>query len=204
MTNKKRRRYTDDYQLPPRREEARKSAARAAGWKPRPKLPQRRAILAMSGVFLLCVGITLGLWLPSHSLVQDLRSRGVNSAATVVGVDSKPKYVKVRLVSGPRAGSEVKLSDYAGMYPDVHTDAALVVTYDRDDPSRILARAWVVDPPPNLPVYATSALALLCLGLATAVIWRRLWILRKLGSDEPSGSSTGGNKPRYEGVRNMS
>ncbi|GAA2415800.1 hypothetical protein GCM10010255_62670 [Streptomyces coeruleofuscus] len=108
-------------------------------WQPRPKLPQRRVILAMSGVFLLCVGMTLGLWLPSHSLVQDLRSRGVNSAATVVGVDSKPKYVKVRLVSGPRAGSEVKLSDYAGMYPDMHTDAALVVTYDRDDPSRILA-----------------------------------------------------------------
>ncbi|GAA2415808.1 hypothetical protein GCM10010255_62680 [Streptomyces coeruleofuscus] len=60
------------------------------------------------------------------------------------------------------------------------------------------------DPPANLPVYGTSALALLCLGLATAVIWRRLWMLRTFGSDEPSGSSTGGNKPRDEGVRNMS
>ncbi|MGA5135668.1 hypothetical protein [Streptomyces azureus] len=180
------------YQLPPHVEEARRAVARVAAWKLRPPLPQRRVILGMPGIFLLCVGVTLLLWLPPHYLVQDLRSRGVDSAATVVDVDSKPEFVKVRLLSGPKAGTEVKLSDYAGMYPDTHTDAALVVTYDRDDPSRILTRAWVEDPPANLPAYGTSALAVLCLGLATAVIWRRLWILRTFGPDEPPSSSAGG------------
>jgi hypothetical protein len=99
------------YRLPPHVESARQEAARARVWKPRPRLPQLRVILAGLGLFLLCVGMTLAFLLPSHSLVQDLRSRGVSAAATVVGVDTKPKYVKVRLVSSPKAGTEVKLSD---------------------------------------------------------------------------------------------
>ncbi|GGU11597.1 hypothetical protein [Streptomyces coeruleorubidus] len=202
MAKKKIKRDTGRYQLPPRVKEARKVAAEATAWKPRPKLPQRRVILAMSGIFVLCIGIALTLWLPPRYLIQDLRSRGVDSVATVVGVDSKPKYVKVRLVTGPRAGNEVKLSDYAGMYPDTHTDATLVVTYDRDHPSRVLVRSWVEDPPANLPAYGTSALAVICLGLATAVTFRRLWILRTFGPEEPPASSTGGNEPRAEGVRN--
>ncbi|GAA2763782.1 hypothetical protein GCM10010103_28230 [Streptomyces paradoxus] len=203
MAKKKRKPRTGQHQLPPHVKEARKAVAEAAAWKPRPKLPQRRVILAMSGISLLCIGIALALWLPSYYLVRDLRSRGVDSAATVVDVDSKPKFVKVRLVSGPRAGDEVRMSDYAGMYPDTHADASLVVTYDRDNPSRILARAWVEDPPANLPAYGTSALAIICFGLATAVIWRRLWILRTFGPDEPVALSTADNKPSDEGVPKM-
>ncbi|MEU0246010.1 hypothetical protein ABZ192_17025 [Streptomyces sp. NPDC006235] len=171
-------RHTGRYQLPPHVEAARKAAAGAAGWKPRPPLPQLRVILAGSGLFLLCAGMALAFFLPSHSLVQDLRSRGVSAASTVVGVDSKPKYVKVRLVSGPEAGTEVKLSEYAGMLPETQTDASMIVTYDPEVPSRILTQGWVEDPPANLPGYGASALAVICLGLTTAVIWRRLWILR--------------------------
>ncbi|GAA2323118.1 hypothetical protein GCM10010234_81560 [Streptomyces hawaiiensis] len=201
MAKKKRKAGASQHQLPPHMEQARKAIAEAKAWKPRPKLPQRRVIWAISGIFLLCIGLSLALWLPPHFLVQDLRSRGVDAAATVVGVDSKPKYVKVRLVTGPEAGTEVKLSDYAGMYPDTHTSASLVVTYDRDDPSRILTRAWVEDPPANLPAFGTSALAAICLGLTTAVIWRRLWILRTFGPEEPRASSTGAKKNRDEVVR---
>ncbi|MEU9572904.1 hypothetical protein AB0D62_24160 [Streptomyces massasporeus] len=201
MPKKKRKAGASQYQLPPHVEEARKTRAEAKAWKPRPNLPPRRVIWAISGTFLLCIGLSLALWLPPHFLVQDLRSRGVDSAATVVGIDSKPKYVKVRLVTGPEAGTEVKLSDYAGMYPNTHTSASLVVTYDRDDPSRILTRAWVEDPPANLPAVGTSALAVICLGLTTAVVWRRLWILRTFGPVEPAASSTGAEKDPEEVVR---
>ncbi|MFF9811368.1 DUF3592 domain-containing protein [Streptomyces coeruleorubidus] len=178
------------YRLPPHVESARQEAARARAWKPRPRLPQLRVILAGLGLFLLCVGMTLAFVLPSHSLVQDLRSRGVSAAATVVGVDTKPKYVKVRLVSSPKAGTEVKLSDYAGMLPETQTGASMIVTYDPQDPSRILAKSWAEDPPANLPAYGTSALAVIFLGLAAAVTWRRLWILRTFGPDAPPASST--------------
>ncbi|GHD31880.1 hypothetical protein GCM10010313_75800 [Streptomyces violarus] len=201
MAKKKSKRHTDQYQLPPHVEEARRAVARAAAWKPRPPLPQLRVILVGFGLFLLCVGMALAFLLPPHSLVQDLRSRGVSAAATVVGVDSKPKYVKVRLVSSPKAGTEVKLWDYAGMLPETQTGASMIVMYDPKDPSRILAQSWVEDPPANLPAYGTSALAIICLGLATAVTWRRIWILRTFGPEEPPASSAGGNKPRDKGVR---
>ncbi|MFF5314908.1 hypothetical protein [Streptomyces massasporeus] len=140
--------------------------------------------------------------LPSRSLVQDLRSHGEGAAATVIGVDSKPKYVKVRLVSSPKAGTEVKLSDYAGMLPETETGASMIVTYDPEDPSRILAQSWVEDPPANLPAYGTSALAVICLGLTTAVIWRRFRILRTFGPEKPSASSTGGEKPSDKSTGN--
>ncbi|MER5829239.1 DUF3592 domain-containing protein [Streptomyces sp. NPDC002130] len=152
-------------------------------------------------LFLLCVGMVLALVLPSRSLVQDLRSRGVSAAATVVGVDSKPKYVKVRLVSGPKTGTEVKLWDYAGMLPETQAGASIIVMYDPEDPSRILARSWVEDPPANVPAYGTSALAVVFLGLTTAVVWRRLWILRTFGPEEPPASSTVGAKPGDKAVR---
>ncbi|MEV0981306.1 hypothetical protein [Streptomyces sp. NPDC049915] len=58
------------------------------------------------------------LCLPANSLLEDLCSRGVTTVAEVIGVDNKPKYVKVRFAQGPERGTEVKLSDYAGMYPD--------------------------------------------------------------------------------------
>ncbi|MFI0270592.1 hypothetical protein [Streptomyces luteogriseus] len=153
-----------------------------------------RVILGITGMFLLCAGMALALWLPPYYLVQDLRSRGVDSVSTVVGVDTKPKYVKVRFVSGPRAGGEVELTDYAGMYPETHTGAPLVVTYDRKDPGHVLARAWVEDPPTNLPAYGSSLLAFVFLAFTTAVIWRRLWILRTFGPEEPPASSTADDK----------
>ncbi|MEU0176883.1 DUF3592 domain-containing protein [Streptomyces massasporeus] len=195
MTKKRRKNTAKQYQLPPHIKRAHQEVAEAKAWKPRPPLPQVRVILVGFGLFLLCVGMALFFLLPSHSLVQDLRSRGVSAAATVVGVDSKPKYVKVRLVSSPKAGTEVKLWDYAGMLPETQTGASMIVTYDPEDPSRILAQSWVEDPPANLPAYGTSALAVICLGLTTAVIWRRLWILRTFGPEEPPASSTGGKKP---------
>ncbi len=176
--SKKKWRPANGYQLPPHVDRARQAASRAAEWKPRPKPPQRRVILTMFGMSLLCLGMTAAFWFPAHALAEDLRSRGVTSAATVVAVDSNPKYVKVRLISGPRAGEEVKVSDYAGMYPDVHRDGAMLVTYDAHQPARVLSRAWVEDPPANLPAYGTSALSVLCLSLTTVAVIRRLRIMR--------------------------
>lgn len=185
---KKNRRPADEYQLPAHVDRARRAVTGAAGWKPRPKPPQRRVILAGLGMSLLCAGMTAALWLPPHFLVQDLRSRGVTSAATVVGVDSKPKSVTVRFVSGPQRGDEAQLWDYAGMYPEARPGVGLLVTYDPDQPSRVLSHGWVEDPPANLPAYGTSALTLVLLSLTTAVVVRRVRILRSSGAEtEASG-----------------
>ncbi|MCX5060617.1 hypothetical protein OOK12_27070 [Streptomyces sp. NBC_00452] len=181
MAEKKSKRPADQFRLPPHSDESRQAAIRMAEWKRRPKLPQRRVLLGGFSLFLLCVGMALALWLPSQSLVHDLRSRGVTAVATVVGVDSEPTYVRVRLVSSTEAGTEVKLSDYAGMYPDTHTGKSMLVTYDPEEPSRILAQNWVANPPPNLPTYGTSALAFVFLGLTVAVLLRRRWVLRTFG-----------------------
>jgi hypothetical protein len=104
--------------------------------------------------------MSLFLWLPACSVVQGLRDHGVTVVATVTGVDNRPKYVKVRFNQGPVKGTEVKLGDYAGMYPTTHVGKPMLVTYDPEDPSRSLARHWVESPPPILPAYGTSALAL--------------------------------------------
>ncbi|MFJ5731583.1 hypothetical protein [Streptomyces paradoxus] len=96
-------------------------------------------------------------------------------------MDSKPKYVEVRFVSGPQMGEEVKLTDYAGMYPESSPGGSILVTYDPEQPSRVLSRDWVEDPPANLPAYGTSALTLVFLSLATAVTIRRIRILRSSG-----------------------
>lgn len=201
MAKKKSKRPADQYQLPAHVREARQAAARVAEWKPRPKLPPRRLILAQFGMSLLCAGMALLLWLPTQSLVQDLRSRGVTAVATVVGVDSKPKYVKVRLVTSPKAGTEVKLSEYAGMLPETHTNASMVVAYDPKDPSRIMARSWVEDPPVSLQTYLASALALVFLVFAVALILRRRWVLRTFGPEDPPASPTDDKKPGSGSVR---
>lgn len=146
----------------------------------------------MFGLFFLCIGMVLALVLPARALLKDLRSRGVSAAATVIAVDSNPKYVKVRLVSSPEAGTEVKLWDYSGMLPEAKTGDSMIVTYDYKDPSRVLAQSWVEDPPANLPAYGVSALAAICLGLATAVTWRRIWVLRTFGPEKTPVVSTGG------------
>ncbi|MGW6543353.1 hypothetical protein ACWGBH_10955 [Streptomyces massasporeus] len=98
-------------------------------------------------------------------------------------MDSKPKYVKVRFVSGPRTGDEVRLTDYAGMYPEARSGGNLLVTYDPEQPSQVLSHAWVKDPPADLPAYGTSALTLVFLCLTTAVVVRRVRILRGSGTE---------------------
>ena len=183
MTKKKRKRPAEQYQLPPHVKRSQQEVAEARAWRPQPPLPRLRLMLSTFGLCLLCVGMVLSLALPSHFLVQDLRSRGVSAAATVVGVDSKPKYVKVRLVSSPQAGTEVKLWDYAGMLPETQTGASMIVTYDPEDPSRILTQSWVKDPPPNLPAYGTAAIAAFFLLGTVALVFRRRWILRNWPSD---------------------
>ncbi|MFF7732402.1 hypothetical protein [Streptomyces sp. NPDC007984] len=183
MTKKKKKRPAKQYQLPPHITRSSERAAEARAWRPRPPLPPRRLILSMIGLCLLSIGIVLSLTLPSHFLVEDLRSRGVSAAATVVGVDSKPKYVKVRLVSSPKAGTRVKLWDYAGMLPETEAGASMIVTYDPEDPSRILTQSWVKDPPINLPAYGTSALAAFFLLGTVALVFRRRWVLRNWPSD---------------------
>ena len=183
MTKKKRKRPAEQYQLPPHIKRSHQEVAEARAWRPQPPLPPRRLILSMVGLCLLSIGRVLSLTLPAHFLVQDLRSRGVSAAATVVGADSKPKYVKVRLVSSPKAGTEVKLWDYAGMLPETQTGASMIVTYDPEDPSRILTQSWVKDPPINLPAYGTSALAAFFLLGTVALVFRRRWILRNWPSD---------------------
>lgn len=190
MGKKKKKRQGDQYQLPPKAERARQISASAAARKPRPPLPPNRAILGGFILFLLFAGFTLALWLPAHSLVQDLRSRGITVAATVTAVDSNPKYVKVRLAQGPKAGDQIQLWDYSGMYPNSHVGDSMVVTYDPTNPSRSLSREWVANPPVNLPVYGTSALALLCLAGTAVVVLHRRKILRTFGPESPPAPAT--------------
>lgn len=199
--NRRQRRPADGYHLPSKVEQARQAKARVAQFRPRPRLPQWRVISVAIGMFTLCVGMTLFLWLPARSTVQHLRSQGVTVAATVISTDDKPKYVKVRLVQGPKSGTAVKLTDYAGMYPDTHAGASMLVTYDPKDMSRSLAHDWVEDPPANLPAYGTSVLSLVCLALTVAVVLRRRWVLHTFGSDTPPGPSGSGEKPGSGNVR---
>ncbi|MGW4022733.1 hypothetical protein [Streptomyces sp. NPDC005009] len=172
MASKKR--LADQHQVPPRVLKAQQLAARRRTWETRPLIPRPRQILGVLGMSVLCAGLALAFWIPSRSLVQDLRDGGVTVAARVTGVDSKPKYVRVEFVQGPKSGTEVELWDYAGMLPDVHPGDAVVVTYDPGDPHRSLPHAWVTDPPPNLPAYGSSAIAaFLFTGAAVGTIRRR-------------------------------
>ncbi|GAB2780252.1 hypothetical protein GCM10027073_11180 [Streptomyces chlorus] len=175
MTKKKH--PSDQYHLPPHVAKEQRLAAMRAVWMPCPELPQRRLILGIFGIFLLGLVLSLALWLPPHFLLRDLRARGITVAAVVTGVDNKPKYVKVRLAQGPKSGTEVKLGDYAGMYPDTQTGDIMLVTYDPKNPSRSLSHSWVIDPPFNVPAYGISALTTFFL-TGTVVMTLRRRILR--------------------------
>ncbi|WP_143668882.1 MULTISPECIES: DUF3592 domain-containing protein [unclassified Streptomyces] len=198
---KKKRRPADQYQLPPNVERARQAAAGRADFKPRPPLPPWRVIWACIGFVALCVGMALVFWLPSRSLVEDLRSRGVTVAATVVDVDTKPKYVKVRFAQGPRRGTTVKLSEIAGMLPDAHSGDSMQVTYDPNDPSRSLDHSWVMAPPANLPLYGVSALAAFFLSGAVVLTLRRRWILRTWPPESPVSDPEHPQKAGTKSVR---
>ncbi|UOB11015.1 hypothetical protein MQE23_18915 [Streptomyces sp. HP-A2021] len=195
------RRPADNYRLPPRAERARQAAARVAQFKPRPPLPGLRVIWACIGLCASFVGMALFFWLPSRSLVEDLRSHGVTVAATVIDVDTKPKYVKIRLVQGPEKGTAVELSEIAGMLPDAHTGDSMLVTYDPKDPSRILARSWVTAPPADLPTYGTAALAAFFLSGSVALTLRRRWILRTWPPDSLVPDPAQPQEPGSKSVR---
>ncbi|MGW2120712.1 hypothetical protein [Streptomyces sp. SM1] len=141
-------------------------------------IPQPRLILGVLGGSLLCLALALAFWLPSRSLVQDLRNGGVSVPATVTEVDNKPKYVKVQFLQGANSGTETELWGYAGMLPDVQPGDALLVTYDPGDPHRSLPHAWVTDPPANLPAYGISAIAALLFASAVVGTLRRRRLLR--------------------------
>lgn len=183
------------YQLPPKVAHAQQLAARVAEYKPRPDPPTLRLILGLFGLWALCLGMALLFWFSPRPLVHDLRDRGITVAAEVTAVDNKPKYVQVRFVHGPDRGTTVKLSEYAGMLPETRTGDSLLVTYDRKNPSRSLAAAWVTHPPPNWPAYGTSALAVLTFGLTTAVVLRRRWILRTPWPPDPFAPEEPGASP---------
>ncbi|MGZ3100729.1 hypothetical protein [Streptomyces sp. H72] len=184
---KKRRRPADQYQLPPSVVAAQQLAARRrATLKPRPYVATNRTFLGIFCVFLLCTGLALAFWIPPRSLVHDLRAEGDTTAAIVIGVDDKPAYVEVEFATGPEAGSKVKLSDYAGMYPEVATGDPILVVYDPDDPSTALAERWVTHPPFNYPALGSAAGAAF---FGIGMIWgllRRRWILKNWPSDPPA------------------
>lgn len=194
MAKKQRKRHpAGEWRLPPHAEEARASSQRWARIKEtesRPHLPGRKTILGMLGVFVLAIGIFLGLLLPANSLVDDLGDRGVTASSLVTGVDNKPKYVKVRFDS-PSGTVKTDLSEFAGMVPDVQVGETLTVVYDPKDPSRALSKSWVEDPPYlSLPLLGTAALTLLCTALTVAVILRRRWYIRTFGPPPLANSKT--------------
>ncbi|WP_268220490.1 DUF3592 domain-containing protein [Streptomyces sp. EMB24] len=179
MTKKKRpKRPNDRYHLPPHVAAAQRYAAKATEQVTYPRPPPRRVVVAAFGMSLLCLLMALFFWMPARSLVHDLRTDGVIVEATVTAADNKPKYIRVRYAFGVEAGKEFKLSEYAGMLPELRTGDALLVIYDRKNPSRVLPHDWVTAPPPNLPAYGTSGLSILVLGLSFAVVLRRRRILR--------------------------
>ncbi|MEU3097479.1 DUF3592 domain-containing protein [Streptomyces sp. NPDC006967] len=135
-------------------------------------------IVGVFALFLVGLVISLALWIPPHFLLRDLRDHGTTAATVVTGVDNKPEYVKVKFVQGPESGTEVKLGDYSGMYPDTQIGDKLLVTYDPKDPSRSLAHHWVLDPPFNLPAYGISAIAALLFASAVVGTLRRRRLLR--------------------------
>lgn len=142
--------------------------------------------------------MSLTFWLPSRSLVEDLHSRGVTVAATVIDVDTKPNCVEVRFVQGPERGTTVELSQIGGMLPDAHTGESMLVTYVPKDPSRSLTRSWVMALPPNLPAFGTAALAAFFLSGVVAVTLRRRWILRTWPPDSSAADPTQPHKPGFE------
>ncbi|MEU9183943.1 DUF3592 domain-containing protein [Streptomyces sp. NPDC048484] len=190
MASKKQKRKTSKgkWQLPQHVEDSNafsiELAAREAELR-RPIFPQLRFILAGLGMSLLCLGIFLALLLPAKALTDDLDDRGITTSAVVTEVDDKPKHMKVRF-DNSNGTTKADMSEFAGMLPDVKVGENLRVTYDSEDPSRVLSQAWVENPPYlSLPILGTAALTLLCTALMVAVILRRRWYLRTFGPPPP-------------------
>ncbi|MFF8094549.1 DUF3592 domain-containing protein [Streptomyces sp. NPDC016675] len=186
MTKKtKKKRPPGEYKLPPRVARNQQSAARRATHREQPPLPGYRHIFGAFGGFLLTLGMALFLWFPAHSLLQDLRERGVAAPAIVTDVNETAKFVKIKFTLGPRAGEEVELSEFSGMHPDFHAGDHMWAIYDPENPSRLLSRHWVSIPPTNFPVFGTSILSAFFLVGAVVLFFRRLWVLRNWPPEKP-------------------
>lgn len=153
MKKKRTKRSRNDWTLPPkvaqqnaRLEESRRKIALA-----RQPVPQRRLILTVLTLFLVAFGMFLAFSLPSHSLVSDLRSRGVATWAEVTSSPrdhfGSPGNIKIQF-KGPKGEIDTALSDWGGRRPGGLVTGKLVsVTYDPHDPTRVLTTAWVKNPP---------------------------------------------------------
>ncbi|MFB7459816.1 DUF3592 domain-containing protein [Streptomyces sp. NPDC056188] len=147
-------------------------------------LPQRRLVAA---IFLMAAGAIaafLVLWLPSHSLVDDLRSRGVSVAAEIVASPrdkfGSPGNIRIRFDDPERGAQETALSDWGGRRPAGLVEGSSVsVTYDPRDPSRVLTTKWVRNPPAmTLPMLVSLVLAPVLLAGATFLAVRRRTVLK--------------------------
>ncbi|WP_405778157.1 DUF3592 domain-containing protein [Streptomyces sp. NBC_00859] len=178
---RKKKRPPGQWHAPPKSARDVEFTENLRNWAARPPLPQYRLILALLGLFVLCGGMCAGFLVPSHVLVNDLRSRGVTTPAKVTAVDKNPRYVKVQF-SGPSGVTNTNLSEISGSLPEAEPGTLLIITYDPEHPSRVLTQSWVSDPPLiNLPVLLSAGPALLFLVGAVGLTLRRRWVLHTFG-----------------------
>ncbi|AQW48458.1 DUF3592 domain-containing protein [Streptomyces violaceusniger] len=188
---KRKKRPPDQWQRPPLSAHRQAVEAMVRDWRQCPPLPQRSHIAMGLAFALVTTGMFLAYWLPSKSLVDDLRSRGVTTVAEVTGRDNNPRSVQVEF-DGPSGTVRTDLYDWGGVYPDVKVGDQLDVTYDREDSSRVLMRSWVDDPPTfSLPALGLLGMAPLFLAGTVVLTLRRRRILRTFGpSTPPSPTAT--------------
>ncbi|WEV27250.1 hypothetical protein OYE22_20125 [Streptomyces sp. 71268] len=154
----------------------------------RRKLPQRRLILCLLALAVLTCSVFLFFfWIPSQSLVDDLRSRGIVAAAEVTD-SPKDRFgsagnVMVRF-EGPDGPLREALSEWGGKRPEGLPQGSVVrVVYDPHDPSRVLTQKWVDSPPTlTLPMVVCLVLCPLFLAGAIALTLRRRTLLRLIDS----------------------
>ncbi|MER7841348.1 DUF3592 domain-containing protein [Streptomyces sp. NPDC096040] len=154
MAKKRRtKRAQGDWTPPPKAAEqkARLDETRRKAADARRPVPQRRLIATLIVLSVLVFGGFLVFFLPSHTLVSDLRSRGVATWAEVTSSPrdkfGSPGNIRLRFDAGKRE-VDTELSDWGGKRPDGLTAGSSVsVTYDPHDPTRVLTTAWVKHPP---------------------------------------------------------
>ncbi|MFJ5155505.1 DUF3592 domain-containing protein [Streptomyces sp. NPDC088353] len=197
----KKKRSRDDWTPPPKSAERRAAEAELrklrAGERQAP-LPQRRLVAAIFLMAVAAIGAFLVLWLPSHSLVDDLRSRGVSVAAEIVTSPrdrfGSPGNIRIRFNDPKRGAQEIALSDWGGRRPaGLVAGSSVSVTYDPRDPSRVLTTKWVQNPPAmTLPMPVSLALAPVLLAGATFLALRRRTVLKasRLKGDRDDGFRT--------------
>ncbi|MCX5420893.1 DUF3592 domain-containing protein [Streptomyces sp. NBC_00078] len=194
MVKKKRtKRAPGDWALPPKADEqkARLDESRRKIARVRQPVPQRRLILTLFALFLVAFGISLVFFVPSHSLVSDLRSRGVATWAQVTSSPrdhfGSPGNIKIQF-KGPKGEVDTTLSDWGGRRPDGLVTGQLVsVTYDPHDPTRVLTTAWVKNPPiVTLPMLVSLVVSLFFLAGAVFLTLRR----RRLLSERKQAETT--------------